>query len=473
METHPPQPHAVLVSGPGLGHVNGCLLLAKALLEVGFSVTLACFARPYTAHDSKGRIRLPADSPIRLEVVPDGHPPIDDASYTDLFLTHPAMQDGLLQLVHKLAAEQRPATCLISDTIMAWPTQDVANEVGIPRVDFWTAAATSYLTVLALPEFLSRGLICSHKGPPPLTWKIKDPIFVDFVPGLAKFALDEIPVDFRSVESVEGSIVTPFLSGALAAKQADCVLIHSVRDLEEETFEALEHGAGMEAYAIGPLVHQYDVSSPANDPTFKWLDSQAPASVMYVAFGSNALLTRHEMVELALGIEASEKPFLWVIRSDAVEQGHELADVLPHGFQDRTAKRGLIVPWASQLAVLNHPAVGGFLSHCGWNSTLESLWMGVPVLAYPQRAEQPLNCRMMVKDWGTGIVLETSDEGILSKIQVEEGIRRLLEGEVGGKAHIRAKELSNVVRKAPFEGGQSRANLRKFAAKMTELSRKN
>ncbi|KAI5059695.1 hypothetical protein GOP47_0026014 [Adiantum capillus-veneris] len=121
----------------------------------------------------------------------------------------------------------------------------------------------------------------------------------------------------------------------------------------------------------------------AQTECLSWLNLQAESSVIYVAFGSLAKLSVEEIQELAVGLEASGSPFLWVIREDAVTM-EELPQVLPEGFLERTRGKGMIISWAPQVRVLAHKAVGGFLSHCGWNSTVESLWAGVPLLCCPR-----------------------------------------------------------------------------------------
>lgn len=170
-------------------------------------------------------------------------------------------------------------------------------------------------------------------------------------------------------------------------------------------------------------------------------------------------------MELAIGLEASGQPFLWVIRSDVVK-GEELSSMLPEGFESRTKGRGTIVSWAPQVAVLEHEAVGGFLTHCGWNSTLESLWVGVPMLACPRRAEQKTNARFIANEWGVGILLGGTKEGILKNRDVQEGVEALMIGKIGQQARKKAQELKDIVRKAAAQGGSSHTNLLMFAEEM-------
>lgn len=163
----------------------------------------------------------------------------------------------------------------------------------------------------------------------------------------------------------------------------------------------------------------------------KWLDSQAPSSVLFVSFGSLVTFSARQAEEFALGLENSMLPFLWVIRPGLIEDG-----VLPHGFAQRVKERGCFVPWAPQTRVLAHPSVGGFLTHCGWNSVLESIAAGVPMLGWPVLADQMLNCRCIVDGWGLGMSFSCSNEeqdeaeegvgGLVTRAQVETKVRALM-----------------------------------------------
>ena len=187
---------------------------------------------------------------------------------------------------------------------------------------------------------------------------------------------------------------------------------------------------------------------------------QADSSVIYVAFGSHVSLSEEEIKELGCGLEASAQPFLWVIRSDVVKG--ELSDVLPEGFLERTKERGLIISWASQVEVLAHPAVGGFLTHCGWNSTMESLYAGVAMIGCPRGAEQRSNVDYIAQEWKVGLEMERREDGSLCRDHVEKAIRALMREAEGQEARKKMKDLMQTVRKSSQEGGSSKANLKKF-----------
>lgn len=449
--------HLLLVPGPGVGHINGGMLLAKSLISAGFSISFVCFARSYHAHARQNRLRS-LDPAIHFEVLEDGLS--SSESYLDLFVVTATMQDSLGQLIERLRFERRPVCCIVSDSLMAW-TQDVGDRFGIPRVDYWTATAASYLFTLAIPDLFSKGYLPQKDATN--DWKVENPTLIDFIPGLTKPPLEELPISLR-VADVSNPLVQRLFSAAERARSAERVFIHSLHELESGAFEGLREW-GIEAYAIGPLIQNAFGHSGEKQECEKWLDIQSDSSVLYVSFGSNALVTGEEILELALGLEASGQPFLWVIRPDTLTTG-ELSDALPEGFESGTKGRGRIVSWAPQVAVLAHPAVGGFLTHCGWNSTLESIWMGVPMLGCPRGAEQRSNARFIAENWGVGMELGRTKEGGMEREEVERAVRALMMGKEGEIARSKARELREVARKTSMPGGHSHSNLLKFAEDM-------
>ncbi|KAK9225648.1 hypothetical protein WN943_010691 [Citrus x changshan-huyou] len=161
-----------------------------------------------------------------------------------------------------------------------------------------------------------------------------------------------------------------------------------------------------------------------NESCIKWLNDQAKGSVVYVSFGSMATLKIEEMEELAWGLKASDKYFLWVVRES--EQSK-----LPENFSDETSQKGLVVNWCPQLEVLAHEATGCFLTHCGWNSTLEALSLGVPMVAMPQWADQSTNSKYIMEVWKMGLKAPADEKGIVRREAIAHCISEILEGERG------------------------------------------
>ncbi|XP_042484636.1 UDP-glycosyltransferase 90A1-like [Macadamia integrifolia] len=193
---------------------------------------------------------------------------------------------------------------------------------------------------------------------------------------------------------------------------------------------------------------------PENTMCTKWLAEQAmQESVIYVAFGTQADLSDAQLDEVAFGLEMSGHPFIWVVRSKAWST--------PNGLEERVKCRGLIMKeWVDQRQILANRATAGFLSHCGWNSVLESISEGVPVLAWPMIADQFFNAKFFVDGLGAGLsVARVGPEGIVGREAISEGVRELMRGEEGKNARERVKELSRVARKSVQEGGSSYENL--------------
>ncbi|KAI5059833.1 hypothetical protein GOP47_0026152 [Adiantum capillus-veneris] len=382
------------------------------------------------------------------------------------FSVTPSMKENLFNLIVELREQGDPPTCLIGDSFSPW-TLEVTQRAGIPRIELWTSNAMGLLMVFNLEVLYSDGIF-PEKGSP-TQWKSKTPLMLTHIPGLPPFSSELVPQDLRFADS-SNQFVQFFLEVASCVKSSERVLINSLLELEPDAFKSFE-AHGISSYAIGPLRTQMKTEDNAQTECLSWLNLQAESSVIYVAFGSLAKLSVEEIQELAVGLEASGSPFLWVIREDAVTM-EELPQVLPEGFLERTRGKGMIISWAPQVRVLAHKAVGGFLSHCGWNSTVESLWAGVPLLCCPRLAEQRLNCHYLCNVWGAGLELRCTETGGLDRSFVEVGVKALLQGEEGHKARSKAQEIMHIIEKTTQQGGQSFSNLQKLYDDMRALCSK-
>ena len=218
-------------------------------------------------------------------------------------------------------------------------------------------------------------------------------------------------------------------------------------------------------YTIGPLTllcrETLDSSMKAvgsnslwkeDSDCLEWLDGRAPGSVVYLNFGSLAMMTKEQLVEFAWGLSNSGYDFLWVIRPDAV--AGDLA-ILPKEFLDETNARGLLTSWCPQEEVLMHPSIGGFLTHCGWNSMMESISSGVPMLCWPYFGDQPTNCWYACNEWGIGVEIEND----VKREKVEVMVRELMGGEKGQEMRRKALEWKEFALEATKQGGKSSMNL--------------
>ncbi|KAK3411180.1 hypothetical protein EUGRSUZ_J03157 [Eucalyptus grandis] len=245
------------------------------------------------------------------------------------------------------------------------------------------------------------------------------------------------------------------------------LIVNSFEELEGDYVAALErfYCQGAKAWCMGPalLYDHNQIERPAGskqvDPSqsyIKWLDEHfGSGGVIYVSFGTQAHLSDVQMDNIAYGLEMARHPFIWAVKPATW--------VLPNnGWEDRLKGWGLAVhDWVDQRRILSHPTIGGFLSHCGWNSVLESLSEEVPMLAWPMGAEQPLNAKLVVMGLGAGVMVREGRVGetIASEV-IRDGVKELMGGEKGRQARERAREIGRLARQAvEKKGGSSYKNL--------------
>ncbi|XP_020582486.1 7-deoxyloganetin glucosyltransferase-like [Phalaenopsis equestris] len=459
--------HAVCIPYPSQGHINPMLQLAKILHSLSFHITFVLTEFNYNRLlRSQGPDSIKGLADFRLEAIPDGLPISEDDATQDVPSLCESTTKNFLapfcSFITKLNESSPPVSCIVSDGVMTF-TLDAARAFGIPEVLLWTASACGYLAYLHYQHLLDRGII-PLKSAEDMNNGFLD-TRVDWIPGLTDgMSLKDFPSFIRTTDS-EDIMLNYFIRETGRASMADAIMINTFDDLDASTLDSLQKILPP-IYTVGPLsvltrrvvpnespVTAITASLWKEDNTcLAWLDSKPPESVVYVNFGSITVMTNEQLIEFAWGLANSHYNFLWVIRPDLVKGE---SAVLPPEFMEETKERGLMASWCVQEEVLTHPAVGVFLTHSGWNSTLESLWGGVPMICWPFFGEQPTNRKYACTDWGVGMEIDNK----VKRNELEEVIREMMGGENGKKMREKAVEWKESAAKAIGPNGSSVLNL--------------
>lgn len=284
---------------------------------------------------------------------------------------------------------------------------------------------------------------------------------IDYIPGVQSIE----PKDMTSYlqETDTSSACHQIIFKAFQdARGADFVLCNTVEELEFETISALQ--AQMPFYAIGPIFPSgfpksiVSTSLWSESDCTQWLNNKPKGSVLYVSFGSYAHVTHRDLVEIANGLSLSKVYFVWILRADIVSS--DCVDPLPVRYKEEVGNRAMIIPWCSQIAVLTNPAIGGFLTHCGWNSILESIWCKTPLLCFPLYTDQFTNRKLVVDDWKIGSNL--SNRMPITKEEVSENINRLMSGKARDEYMKAIRQVREKLENATTPNGSSEQNMDSF-----------
>ncbi|GFP86765.1 7-deoxyloganetin glucosyltransferase [Phtheirospermum japonicum] len=460
------KPHAVLIPYPAQGHIAPVLKLAKLLHSKGFFIT---FVHTEFNYNRLVRARGPESvsglEDFQFKTIPDGLPVSDKDATQDI----PQLCDSLrrngsgpfLDLVNGLndSADCPNVSCIVSDGVMSF-TLDAAEKLGIPEVVFFTTSACGFMGYCNYVELVTRGIFPLKDESQITNGYLETEL--DWVPGMKKIRLRDFPSFVRTTDP-DDIMVNYNILQTKNATRAKAVLINTYDDLEKEVLDALRRKFD-QVLTIGPLqLLERHVSNPdvesigsslwkEDDACIAWLNQRAPNSVLYVNFGSITVLSPHQLLEFAWGLANSDQCFLWIIRPDMVS-GEKA--ILPEEYSREVEERAMMVGWCSQERVLAHPSVGGFLTHSGWNSTIEGISEGVPMICWPFFAEQQTNCRYVCKDWEMGLEIE----GEVRREKVSELVKVLMEGEKGKEMRKKALEWKNKAQLAAKESGSSYLNL--------------
>ncbi|KAK6143692.1 hypothetical protein DH2020_024040 [Rehmannia glutinosa] len=466
------KPHAVFIPYPAQGHVNPMFKLAKLLHHNGFYIT---FVNTEYNHrrllKSRGTSAIDGLPEFRFATIPDGLPPSNADATQDILSLCASTTTNCLEPFCVLLSELNssggpPVSCIVSDVAMNF-TLTAAERFGLPEFLFCTTSACGFLGYAHYRRLVEEGYI-PLKDMSQLTNGYLETI-IDWVPGMKDIRLKNFPSQIRTTDP--GDFMLKFIIQLVDdIPRAKALIIN--------TFDALEHDVLVDLssmfpriYTVGPLHlmanHIHDERLNAISSSFwkeeseciKWLDEKEPQSVVYVNFGSITVVTAQQLTEFAWGLANSKRPFLWINRPDIIVGESAM---LPREFLTETKDRSMMISWCPQEQVLNHPAIGGFLMHSGWNSTIESIVDGVPMICWPFFADQQINCRFSCVEWEIGMEIDHN----VKRDEVELMVRKLMDGEKGKKMKETVLEWKGKAEEATKRGGSSYLNLDKLFKEM-------
>ncbi|KAL5565600.1 hypothetical protein UlMin_028764 [Ulmus minor] len=461
---NPSQVVVVMVPLPAQGHLNQLLHLSRLISDYNIPVHFVSAA----THIRQAKLRIQGWNPNSSTTKNTIHfhdftiPPFPSPPPNPTITNFPShlqpsfeatshLSEPVSALLRQLSSKSRRVIA-IYDALMAPVVQEVGS---LPNAESYTfQSISSFATFLYFWEESGK----------PFEEEVKK-IIPEDVPSLEGCLSNEF-LDFKGSRF---ELIQKFNSGNLynTSRVIDSFYMDFLDRITKEK----------KNWAIGPFNPVTLLEKKASNGrhfSLEWLDKQEPNSVIYVSFGTTTAFTDEQIEEMALGLEQSKQKFIWVVR-DAdkgnIFDGEEVRKVeLPKGFEENVKSRGIVVrDWAPQLEILAHSSTGGFLSHCGWNSCMESITMGVPIGAWPMHSDQPRNTIFMTKLLKVGIVVrewERRNE-IATADVVADGVKKLMASEEGEETRKRVAELGGAVRKSMEDGGVSWLEFDSFVAHIT------
>ncbi|RZC43418.1 hypothetical protein C5167_036366 [Papaver somniferum] len=464
----PTVPHVVIFPYPAQGHMNSMLKLAELLCLSGIHVTFINteFNQSRLLRCTDAKSRFGCFPGFRFETIsdglPDDHPrEVGFLKLNDMFgplktVIEPAFREMLIS--GRLKSDVRgQVTCIIADGILGF-TIDVAEELKIPSICFRTVSACCVWIYFCLPKLVENNDF-------PFTDEELDRI-VTSVPEMEGFLRCRDLPSFCRTKELDDPALEFVKTETFNSTRSTAQILNTFDDIEAPIISQLR-SYWPNLYTIGPLhallkTVRGDSSSAkvSSNGLWKedrscmcWLDLQPLKSVVYVSFGSLTTVSREQWLEFWYGLVNSGRRFLWVRRPDSFVQQNEEDCQIPVELTEGTRQRGYMVEWAPQEEVLLHPAVGGFLTHSGWNSTLESMVAGVPMICWPHFADQPINSRYVSEVWKIGMDMKDT----CSRTIVEKLVRDMMDDR---KEELMATtgNVSEQARRSISEGGSSYRN---------------
>ncbi|XP_004489504.1 UDP-glycosyltransferase 83A1 [Cicer arietinum] len=438
-------PHFLAIPYPILGHMNPLMQFSHILAKHGCKITFLTSDENYNKMKTtsiiggKGKIM---ESHINLVSLPDGVNPQDDRKDVAKVIlstktTMSAMLPKVIEEINNINCDNK-ISCIIVTKNMGWALE-VAHQLGIKGALFWPASATCLVSFNSMESLVEEGIIDSQNGLP----KKEEIQLSTNLPMMEAAAMPWYNLH-------NAFFFLHMMKEMQNMNLGEWWLCNTSMDLEAEAISL-----SPKFLPIGPLMgneHNIMGSLWQEDETcLEWLDQYPPKSIIYVSFGSLISIGPNQFIELAHGLDLLKRPYLWVVRKDKGD--NEVKNSHPNELK---GNQGKIIDWSPQKKILCHPSIACFITHCGWNSTIESVCNGVPMLCWPFFSDQLMNKTYICDVWKVGLGFEKDENGLITKEEIKKKVDELLEDE---EIKERCLKLMEMVVKNKGEGDN---NLNKF-----------
>nr|AIL51398.1 glycosyltransferase [Actinidia deliciosa] len=458
--------HILIFPYPAQGHMLPMLDLTHQLAIRGLTITILVTPKNLqtldpllSSHPSIQTLVLPfphhSSLPSSVENVRD----VGNIGNVPITIALGKLHDPILQW---FKSHPTPPVALLSDYFLGW-TNQLASQLGIPRITFFSSGA--FFTCVLNNIWSNMETVRT----------LSVVIFPD-LPRSPTFPIDHLTSWCRQYLQSDPDWVF-FRHGFIANMSSWGWVFNAFDGLEREYLDHLRKTMGhIHVWQVGPLhllggertLDRVNPESDLSEDVMKWLDGCPDGSVLYVCFGSQKLLKRDQMEALAYGLEQSNFRFIWVVKLAMDQHGGYAYEFTPDGFEDRVSARGIILKgWAPQVMILNHRAVGGFLSHCGWNSVLEGVTAGVMILAWPMEGDQFVTARLLVENMGVAICVCEGANTVPNSVKLARAIALAMSRDIPQR--LRVEELRGKAMEAIRAGGSSSKDLDGLVRELAQL----
>ncbi|XP_059300679.1 UDP-glycosyltransferase 87A1-like [Lycium ferocissimum] len=439
--------HIVAMPYPGRGHINPMMNFCKIIVTKNPNIFITFIVTEEWHSFIKSDI-LPDN--IKYATIPNVIPSEigrakDFAGFIRATLTK--LEDPVEKLIDGLCGQLMKPSVIVYDTHMNWVV-GLGNRMNIPVASFFTMSATVFSVFLHMDLLAQNGHFKAY-----LTGKIQEQ--VDYIPGIPSIRVLDLPTPFQGKGQELLDVITEIFS---TVSKPQYLLFTSVYELESSVIDALKQKFPTPVYSVGPAIPYFtsekdpSATTSVDEPEYiKWLNAQPNGSVLYISQGSFLSVTCAELDEIVAGVHDSGIRFFWVARDETVR------------FQKNGC--GLVVPWCDQLKVLSHPSIGGFWSHCGWNSTKEAAFSGLPMLTFPIFWDQQTNSKQIVEDWKIGYrVKKDNHQSSITREEISSLLKWFMDSgnDEVMETRRRAKEMQKICQCSTAKGGSSEINIDSF-----------